>query len=95
MKLFHYTNPGNYLRIAASGITPHASDENAYMTAGVPVVWLTQQASNVATAKHLALMVKSYGEEMARLARPMPLSSFLFNERQTNRRTAFRIIKVL
>jgi hypothetical protein len=66
MKLFHYTNPRNYLRIAASGITPHASDENAYMTGGVPVVWLTQQASNVATAEYLALMVKSYGEVMAK-----------------------------
>jgi hypothetical protein len=66
MKLFHYTNPGTYLGIAASGITPHASDENAFMTGGVPVVWLTRQASNVVTAEYLALMVKSYGEEMAK-----------------------------
>ena len=62
MKLFHYTHPGTYLRIAAEGLLPHAKEENYHMTGGIPVVWLTTETSNVATAQHIAHMTKVTGQ---------------------------------
>ena len=54
MILYHYTTPARVLLIAASGLKPNASEDNAYMTGGIPVVWLTRQESNVVTAAYVA-----------------------------------------
>jgi hypothetical protein len=58
MRLFHYTHPGTYLRIAAEGLLPHCKEDDALMTGGVPVVWLTRETSNIATAAHIEHYVK-------------------------------------
>jgi hypothetical protein len=57
MKLYHFTVPSTYLRIAAYGLTPHAS----FMTAGIPVVWLTRQESNRMEAQHFGHMNRVFG----------------------------------
>jgi hypothetical protein len=49
------------LHIMTEGLVPNASAEGAFMTGGVPVVWLTRQASNIVTAEYLASFVKRYG----------------------------------
>ena len=59
MRLFHYTHPGTYLRIAAEGLLPHCKEDDALMTGGVPVVWLTRETSNIATAAHIEHYVKT------------------------------------
>lgn len=38
------------MMIAVQGLKPSASDDNAFMTGGLPVVWLTRQQSNITTA---------------------------------------------
>jgi hypothetical protein len=50
MILYHFTDPVNLLRIASGGLEPRANPENKFMTGDVPVVWLTRQDSNIATA---------------------------------------------
>ena len=61
MILYHFTHPGTVLRIAAEGLKPEARPDTALMTAGVPVVWLTRQQSNVATAADVAHLEKHGG----------------------------------
>lgn len=58
MILYHFTHPGTVLRIAAEGLKPDARPENAFMTGGVPVVWLTRQPSNIVTAADVTHMQK-------------------------------------
>jgi hypothetical protein len=60
MKLYHFTAPGTYLRIAAYGLEPNAGEDNAIMTAGIPVVWLTRQESNRMEARHHEHIVKVF-----------------------------------
>jgi hypothetical protein len=62
MRLFHYTHPSLYLFIAGDGLLPHCKELNAPMTGGVPVVWLTREVSNHATAASIAGIVKLFGE---------------------------------
>jgi hypothetical protein len=53
------------LRIANEGLEPRVSDENAHMTGGVPVVWLTRQSDNIITAadfEHITQRLKALGE---------------------------------
>jgi hypothetical protein len=61
MRLYHFTHPGTYLRIAAEGLVPSVSEDDEHMTRGLPVVWLTRQESNVADVHHIAHMVKVRG----------------------------------
>ena len=56
MILYHFTHPGTVLRIAKEGLKPVARPDNAFMTGGVPVVWLTRQPSNIVTAADVAHM---------------------------------------
>jgi hypothetical protein len=70
MRLYHFTHPGTYLRIAAEGLVPSVSEDDEHMTRGLPVVWLTRQESNVADVHHIAHMVKVRG-----CARAIPAAS--------------------
>ena len=54
MRLYHFTNPANFIRIAAEGLTPNVKPENALMTIGRPVVWLTTNESNEVTEADVA-----------------------------------------
>ena len=54
MRLYHFTNPANFIRIAAEGLTPNVKPENALMTLGQPVVWLTTNESNEVTEADVA-----------------------------------------
>jgi hypothetical protein len=66
MRLYHFTNPANFLRIAAEGLTPNVDPEDALMTIGRPVVWLTTNGSNEATEADVAqLSVYTPGEQRA------------------------------
>lgn len=60
MRLFHYTDPSTYLLIGTQGLLPQCTEDTLYMTGGVPVVWLTRETSNIATAEYIA-HVKSLG----------------------------------
>jgi hypothetical protein len=71
MKLYHFTQPGDVLRIANEGLKPNVRDENAYVTGGVPVVWLTRQFDNIVTA--VILNTSQNGRRrLARIRRPVP-----------------------
>jgi hypothetical protein len=68
MKLYHFTQPGDVVRIASEGLKPNVRDENAHMTGGVPVVWLTRQFDNIVTAadlEHVTGGWRDSGLEMA------------------------------
>jgi hypothetical protein len=58
--LYHYTIPENALLIAlGGGLKPGLGlkgGQNAYQTLGMPVVWLTKEQTNIATADDVALM---------------------------------------
>jgi hypothetical protein len=54
MRLYHFTNPANFIRIAAEGLTPNVKPENALMSFGQPVVWLTTNESNEMTEADVA-----------------------------------------
>ena len=54
MRLYHFTNPANFIRIAAEGLTPNVKPENALMSIGQPVVWLTTNESNKMTEADVA-----------------------------------------
>jgi hypothetical protein len=58
MIFYHFTHPGTVLKIVAEGLKPEARPDNACMTGGVPVVWLTRQQSNIVTAADVAHMQK-------------------------------------
>lgn len=58
MILYHFTHPANVPIISASGLEPGAKPDIAFMTGGIPVVWLTLEESNVATADLIAHMEK-------------------------------------
>jgi hypothetical protein len=58
MIFYHFTHPGTVLKIAAEGLKPEARPDNAFMTGGVPVVWLTRQQSNIVTTADVAYMQK-------------------------------------
>jgi hypothetical protein len=49
MLLYHYTLAANVLRIAGQGLKAAAGEENGFISGGIPVVWLTEQESNIAT----------------------------------------------
>jgi hypothetical protein len=53
MRLFHYTHPSRCLLIAMHGLSPQCREENALMTGGLPVVWLTKERSNVVSPEHV------------------------------------------
>jgi hypothetical protein len=61
MILYHFTSPANAFRIAEQGLQPCGSDETLAMV-GEPVVWLTRQPSNIATAADVAHMRKLFGD---------------------------------
>jgi hypothetical protein len=63
MQLYHYTEPSIYLHIAYQGLLPHCKGLNAPMTGGEPVVWLTKEASNLATAASIAEVANLFGGE--------------------------------
>jgi hypothetical protein len=66
MRLYHFTNPANFIRIAAEGLTPNVKPENALMSIGRPVVWLTTNESNEVTEADVAhLSVYAPGERWA------------------------------
>lgn len=71
VKLFHFTPPENYLLIAAGGLQPRCQEQNAYMTGGLSVVWLTSEESNRVTSEDVERMGPSddqfYGGGSARL----------------------------
>ena len=50
MVLYHFTQPGNLLHIAAEGLQPSTRAAHGFMTGGIPVVWLTREQTNIATA---------------------------------------------
>lgn len=54
MVLYHFTQPANLFHIALNGLEPRSGGDNAFMSGGVPVVWLTEQQSNIATAADVA-----------------------------------------
>ncbi len=58
MILYHFTHPGNVMLISRQGLQPGASEDTLLMTDGAPVVWLTRQESNIATASEVADMAK-------------------------------------
>ena len=66
MRLYHFTNPANFICIAAEGLTPNVKPENALMSLGQPVVWLTTNESNEMTEADVAhLSVHAPGERRA------------------------------
>ena len=54
MRLYHFTNPANFIGIAAEGLTPNVKPKSALMTFGQPVVWLTTNKSNKVTEAEVA-----------------------------------------
>jgi hypothetical protein len=58
LMLYHFTQPGTYWPIAVDGIEPSTGKDgcNEHMSAGVPVVWLTTEESNVVTAADIEHM---------------------------------------
>ena len=61
MKLYHYTKPGNVMMISGQGLQPRAHENNAHMTGGVPVVWLTAEPSIIVTEADIAHMMRAVG----------------------------------
>lgn len=62
MKLYHFTDPANVLLIAVDGLKPGENpDDDAIMTGGRPVVWLTTSTDNKPTAEDRAVL-SSQGE---------------------------------
>jgi hypothetical protein len=71
MKLYHYTMIENLLPISWNGLKPkNALDEGETWQTGRPVVWLTRQESNAATAADV--------EHLARLGVSVVLGALLF-----------------
>jgi hypothetical protein len=63
MQLNHFTTPENALLIGlGNGLEPHVTKADGaghgIQTMGVPVVWLTKEENNLATAEHLAHLQK-------------------------------------
>jgi hypothetical protein len=59
MRLYHFTTPKRPFLIFACGLLPYIHREGlpndaGYLTGGQPVVWLTRQETNVATAADIA-----------------------------------------
>lgn len=46
MKLYHFTTVENLWRISIIGLEPQVKADNAQMTLGVPVVWLTRHLTD-------------------------------------------------
>jgi hypothetical protein len=62
MQLYHYTNAPNALLIGLGrGLSARLGEHNnsdGGQTMGVPVVWLTREQSNCATAEHVAYLAE-------------------------------------
>jgi hypothetical protein len=58
MKLYHFTTQENALLVALGGLQPKVRNDHVFQTFGTPVVWLTREESNLATAEHVAHFAK-------------------------------------
>lgn len=64
MILYHFTQAANLFHVALDGLEPHASPNNGFMTGDVPVVWLTREESNLATADDVSHVLRVAGVQM-------------------------------
>ena len=79
MQLQHFTTPENALLIGLGGglrVNLPAPEKNkpeqALQTMGQPVVWLTKEESNIATAADVAHFKKAYGDDFEqKIGEPM------------------------